>query len=134
MGPSYSVEWVDEGLHYSFREDRIDRHPRLFERLDGESLDWLAFWSAAEFLRLDQWAPRYENPDVMDGTVWGVELRLAGGATRPDLCVASSGSNRYPSMRVDRTVPGGDPGTDDSGEVFTMWCEAVATLVGRPFQ
>ena len=35
---------------------------------------WREFWAAAEKIRLSNWRQFYENPDILDGWVWSIEI------------------------------------------------------------
>jgi hypothetical protein len=88
MGPSFAVH-VEAGVltyrtwKHGYRDER-----ELTEPVDGAALE--RFWHAVEQLGVWGWGERYEDPSVLDGTGWAVEL--ARGGRR----LESSGSNAFP--------------------------------------
>ena len=76
---------------------------------------WSVFWSAVEACDLWHWAKRYDNPDILDGTQWEVEI--AHGSRR----FKSFGSNAY---------PGGLRDGYGYSESFMLLLQAVRKLVG----
>lgn len=92
-----------------YRTDRAE----CPEILSPTAEDWERFWSAAEACDLWNWTRRYDDPDILDGTQWQVEITL--GSRR----LKSSGSNAY---------PGGEG--DGSSKLFTSLLRAVRKLVG----
>jgi hypothetical protein len=78
--------------------------------------DWEAFWSAIDRIGVWQWQPRYDDPDILDGTQWTLELM--NGPRR----VKSFGSNSYPG------------GTDRGhAQPFEQLLDAIGALVRQPF-
>ncbi len=106
-GPRYEVRLVNGRLQY--RTDVTN----LPEMLSPAAKEWERFWAAAERCDLWNWAPRYDDPDICDGTQWEVEVML--GARR----LRSSGSNAYP----------GGVGTGYS-KAFKLLTQAVRKLLG----
>lgn len=107
-GSSYSVRWeggwlIYESYGYGYeKEDELRYHPAFDE--------WERFWDAIDGINLWTWEDRYENPDMMDGTNWSVELVWG------DQQIKSYGSNAYPPK-------------------FKQFCAAVSGLLqGRTFQ
>ena len=114
-GSSFGVRWEDGTLFY----DRFDYGYELAETVNLQPDDdtWKEFWSTLDEIGVWQWNPKYNNPAILDGTNWSVEL------SRGDHNVDSQGSNCFP----------GNSSEDDSGP-FGQFCEAVSKLAaGREF-
>jgi hypothetical protein len=80
---------------------------------------WRALWSAAERAGVRNWARRYADQDVVNGTGWGLRIVNEEGWT-----FESDGSNAYP----DRNGREHDEVTED----FLLFVDAVGDLVGKP--
>ena len=115
FGPSFAVELNETGeLVYS-------RNAKTFVTADGtvrETVEaspqaWRAFCDELDAIGVWAWKPRYENPDVMDGTQWRVDIAACGKS------VTSSGYNAY---------PGGTSPPD--GDAFARFLRAIGELLG----
>ena len=62
--------------------------PAIGEVITPTKQQWEKFWSLMEQCR--DWEPAYQNPGILDGTSWGVDV--SGGG----ICVRTEGSNAYP--------------------------------------
>lgn len=60
-------------------------------------------------LRVLDWGQRYDNPRVLDGTQWSVEV------TFDDVCIIKGGSNAYPKE-------------------WDEFCRCIQDVAGRPFK
>jgi hypothetical protein len=120
LGPSYWVRWdaEEKALRYRSEEDpEVRAAEEALVRPDEAA--WERFWAALDGVEVWSWDERYEDPDVLDGTGWFLEI--AAGGRR----VASSGRSAYPGGRG-----AGDPGPD-----FLRLCAEVSALLGRrPFR
>jgi hypothetical protein len=81
--------------------------------LSPTAKEWGQFWATVQRCDLWNWGPRYDDPDICDGTQWKVEIQLGGRA------ITSFGSNSYP----------GSEGTGYS-EAFRLLLQAVRELIG----
>ena len=71
---------------------------------------WRRFWKQVDAIGVWNWKSRYENPSVMDGTSWRVEIAHNGKY------VSSSGSNDYPD--------------GDASITFEHFFKAIRELIG----
>jgi hypothetical protein len=86
--------------------------------LSASAGDWRRFWAAVEAANVWQWQKYYDNPSILDGTQWCLEISRLGRH------VASGGSNAY---------PGSDgPGYPRTCE-FAKFLKAVQNLTGQKF-
>lgn len=115
FGPSYAVELTEKGkLIYS-------RNAKTFVSADGTVREtvvvsakaWRAFCRELDAIGVWAWKPRYEDPSVMDGTQWHVEISIGGKS------VKSTGYNAYPGG----TLP-------PDGDRFPRFLHAVSALLG----
>ncbi len=115
LGASYEVELTEKGtLLYS-------RNPKTFVTAQGtvrESVAvspkaWRAFCRELDAIGVWAWKPSYENPNVMDGTQWHVEIAVGKKTLK------STGYNAFP----DGTLP-------PDGDRFPRFLRAVSTLLG----
>ena len=51
---------------------------------------WLTFWKECDQAKVWLWKKRYQNPDILDGYSWKVDIRFGNKS------VDSSGSNAGP--------------------------------------
>jgi len=107
-GPAYSIQGTGTTIHYEhlacYGEDPDH------ETLDIPEEQLAAFWAEIDTLGVWDWAPRYADPDVCDGTHWAITINHAGRR------LESAGSNAYP-------------------ERFESVCAALSHLcANRPFQ
>jgi hypothetical protein len=78
------------------------------------SKQWQRFWKRVDAIGVWNWKSRHENPAVLDGTSWRVEIAHNGKY------VSSSGNNDYPD--------------GDTMIAFEAFLKAVRELIGdRPF-
>ena len=88
MGTSYRVEKDGDDFVYKIYS--------MGYTLEKETLicpsqeQWLAFWKKMDEIGVWGWKKRYDNPDIMDGTSWSVDIEYG------DKRCNSSGSNSYP--------------------------------------
>ncbi len=88
MGPSFSVEkdgdvliYKTYGEGYSIKNaQKIKLSPKKWKKI-SDVCNEIGIW---------EWKPRYENPEIMDGSSWRVFIELA------DIKLDSSGSNDGP--------------------------------------
>lgn len=115
FGPSYAVELSEKGaLVYS-------RNAKTFVAAEGtvrETVEvspeaWRTFCRELDEIDVWAWKPRYENPNVMDGTQWQVDIAACGKS------IASTGYNDYPGG----TLP-------PDGDRFPRFLRAMSELLG----
>ena len=75
----------NEIAYWKFCKGDIDDYPQSIHPSDDQ---WNRFWSFMQ--ECDGWAERYEDPDILDGTSWLVQVENG------ELSIWSSGSNDYP--------------------------------------
>ena len=104
----YAVRLLDTGdLLWTFESGLPDEPAETV--VPGRSA-WAAFATVLERIGVFDWRPNYENPAVVDGTYWSIELSWN------ERTVIASGANAYP------------PGFDE-------FCNAVEVLFeGRTFR
>lgn len=83
-GPNYEVRLVRGRLRY--QSERAGSS----EMCAPTEEHWQQFWATVQKCDLWNWAPRYDDFDICDGTQWGVEITLGERRLR------SCGSNAYP--------------------------------------
>lgn len=71
MGGHISVEWNGKALVYEATEDSSVVTNRTVHPTDKQ---WRQFWAATDKMKLSQWQRLYENPNIMDGWVWTIEI------------------------------------------------------------
>lgn len=106
-GPNYEVRFVNGRLRY---QANFSPTPVM---ISPTAEEWTQFWDRVEQCDLWHWAPRYDDPDILDGTQWELDIQL--GRRR----VTSFGSNAYP----------GGEGVGRS-EPFQLFLRAVRKLIG----
>src|SRR6185436_688723 len=79
------VRWRRGRLWY-----RPDEYDEYVVSLVPTVQEWEAFWAAIDQIGVWQWQSRYDNPDILDGTQWTLEL--TNGSRR----VKCFGSNSFP--------------------------------------
>ena len=96
MGPSFSIELVDEVLEYrqargsyEFDEPQYLRPSARKWANFRKKLDAIGVWDWKSTTDTNIW-PAYENPGVTDGTGWSLEIDWG------DRSLSSSGDNNYP--------------------------------------
>lgn len=115
FGPSYAVELTDKGeLLYSHNQKTfVSAEGTVRETVAVPPDAWRAFCAELDAIGVWAWKPRYENPGVMDGTQWYVEIAVGGRS------IASTGYNEYPGG----TLP-------PDGDRFPRFLRAVSALLG----
>jgi hypothetical protein len=80
---------------------------------------WAKFWKAMDEVRLWEWQARYDNPNIMDGLVWSLEIVRGGRQAN------SGGRSGFPTF--------GKPGKADGvpSPLFITYQRAVEDLIGR---
>ncbi len=116
FGPSYAVELNDKGeLLYSRNAKTFVSAEGTVREMVAVSPDaWRAFCAELDAIGVWTWKPRYENPNVMDGTQWHFEIAVDGKS------IASTGYNEYPGG----TLP-------PDGDRFPRLLRAVSQLLGE---
>lgn len=66
-----SVEWNSKALVYEETKDSSVVTNRTVHPTDKQ---WRQFWAATDKMKLSQWQRFYENPNIMDGWVWTIEI------------------------------------------------------------
>lgn len=113
-GPSDEVLWKQGQLlcRHAPAACLWEPHPRICQ---PSSQQWENFWVAVEAAGAWNWVPEYNDPRVLDGTCWSLELSHAGREVR------SGGSNAF---------PGSSGPSYDSGMAFGQFLNALARLTG----
>jgi hypothetical protein len=95
---------------------RPDEYDEYVASVVPTTQEWEAFWATIDQIGVWQWQSRYDNPDILDGIQWTLELM--NGCRR----VKCFGSNSYPG------------GSDiEHAQPFQQLLEAIGALVRRPF-
>src|SRR5690349_12992355 len=85
---SRSVEWNGKALVY--RE--VGSGGGVTNRtIQPSNKQWQEFWASAEKLQLSKWIHLYEDPALMDGQVWNIEI------VRGKEKIQVTGRNAYPA-------------------------------------
>ena len=112
FGTYYQIALNKGQLSYTQACDDYEQAPAQI--IVPDSKQWRSFWKRVDAIGVWNWESRYENPSVMDGTSWHVEI------AHNDKNVSSSGSNDYPN--------------GDATIAFEPFLKAVRELIGdRPF-
>jgi hypothetical protein len=112
FGSVYQLALNNGELSYTQIFD--DREKAQVQVIVPDSKKWQRFWKRIDAIGVWNWDSRYENPYVMDGTSWLVDIMYNGKH------VSSSGSNAY---------PGGEATKD-----FDLFLQAIRDLIGdKPF-
>ena len=91
FGPSCRIKWDGESLLYLYNPSAHAGEPGTEKTLiDVNESDWQNFRTIPDEINVWDWQERYENPEILDGTSWGLE------AVYPDRSIVSSGSNSTP--------------------------------------
>lgn len=115
FGPSYSLEWVGDKLIYS--ASKQGHYSEMNETITPTVGQWQEFIKALDAIEVWSWQENYDNPCVLDGTHWTVEIRY------PDREIKASGSNSYPAKQ-------GQAGSYRRGDEFDLFLKAVQRLIG----
>jgi hypothetical protein len=108
FGPNYEVGWHRRRLWY--------RNDHLQLEISPSREDWRAFWTRLDQIGVWNWRKRYDDPDVLDGTQWSLDI---SDGVRTLQCF---GSNRYPENLATK---GSSP--------FKQFLKAVEALIRQPF-
>ena len=125
--PSYSVELRGESLLYRIRDIDPETHAvrETSKVITPSASQWRRFWKAMDEVGLWRWQSEYANPDVADGTQWGLEVAFGGRRAK------SSGSNAYPSDVATSPDPSRpDASLPERSGVFEKYLSAVENLLG----
>ena len=95
MEASLSVEWNGNALVYSESKLGTTVTNRTIRPTDKQ---WVKFWAATDKMQLSRWQSLYENPKIMDGWVWSIEI--THGAQK----VKTMGRNAVPDVDVMKTA------------------------------
>ena len=87
--PSYAVEidgtgcliYKAMGKEYTIRETK---------KISPDTKRWNDFWESCDHINIWDWTKKYENPEVLDGYHWIVEIAYS------DNSIVSSGNNEKP--------------------------------------
>ncbi|MFP3853189.1 MAG: hypothetical protein ACLFWD_02725 [Anaerolineales bacterium] len=96
FGSSYQVSWAGGKLWYIRRPQGGEL---IREALSPSDEAWQRFWTQLDQIRVWNWTGRYENPSVLDGTAWGLEI------SRDDRELECSGRNAYPPEGKGPSMP-----------------------------
>ena len=115
MGFSYSVSKSEKGLlrYTSFSQGYT---PYETVTVTPSDEDWEIFRKALDDLDVWNWQPEYPNPDVCDGTQWGIEIHWG------EKKIASRGDNNY---------PGTAGSLSETSDEFSRFLAAVRRLIGN---
>jgi hypothetical protein len=89
-GPSYSVEIQGENLLYKIYGSSYILEKTESMKPSPMQLD--KFWEDCDEINIWQWKTRYEDPDIIDGYSWKVDIKRGGKS------IHSSGSNKTPAQ------------------------------------
>lgn len=115
MSASFRVSLESGRLRYVARG--ADRSVKADTLIDPSPAQWKAFWQKLDSIGFWTWKAEYPNPNVVDGTWWGVDIRYGGRS------VASKGDNNYPQGGGSNNDP--EPSPD-----FQKFLSAVQDLIG----
>jgi hypothetical protein len=111
--PHYEVRWIGRRLRYrNYEIGSHDSHAKVVPTAQ----QWQEFWASMDRIGVWDWQQRYDNPYVVDGIQW--EIDLSDGVRR----VRCFGSNKYPGGR-----------NLERGRPFRQFLAAVEALVRQPF-
>ena len=120
MGPSYNLKIESEALIYTAYDSGYS-DPKT-SKINPSSRKWGNFWKKLDQLNVWGWQPDYENPGVMDGTGWSLDIEFV------ERKIHSGGSNSYPGGEEDDLDMEGSP-------EFRRFLKAVQNLIGGlPFE
>ncbi len=88
MGASFSVEKEGSELIYKVFETGYSLKETI--TITPSEKVWDQFWESCDRLEIWDWEESYDNPDILDGTSWGV------GISHDSKTVDSSGVNASP--------------------------------------
>lgn len=114
---SQSVEWNGKALVYERNEFSSVVTNRTIRPTDRQ---WQQFWAVAEKAKLSKWQRHYDNPNVMDGWVWKIDI------TRGTQKISTMGRNAVPDD-ADVTKPSKEPLPN---KTFNEFKSALENLLG----
>lgn len=88
MGPSFSVEKDGDVLIYKTYGKGYS--VKNAQKIEPSPKKWKKIVNLCNEIGIWEWKPRYENPEIMDGSSWRVLIEIA------DIKLDSSGSNDGP--------------------------------------
>ena len=88
MGPSFSVEKDGDVLLYKTYGKGYS--VKNAQKIKSSPKKWKKIFDVCNEIGIWEWKPRYENPEIMDGSSWRVFIEVA------DIKLDSSGSNDGP--------------------------------------
>lgn len=103
-GPCCSIESHDgQTVKYTFSQSGVPGYEEV-EEIEPNDDQWSRFWEMVR--ECSDWKRVYDNPEVLDGTQWEVEV------DGDELRLRATGSNAYPAnwkafLRVVRSLVGG---------------------------
>lgn len=106
-GTNQEVQWRRGQLWYGLDGSRVKVTP--------STEDWETFWATLDRIGVWSWEPVYNDPEIMDGCQWALQLRHGSRQ------VKSFGSNAY---------PGGNELAQ--ARPFRQFLTAVGALVRQP--
>jgi len=87
MSGGQSVKWNGQALVY----EETDNGQVVTNRtIQPTGKQWKEFWTATEKVQLSKWKRFYQNPNIMDGWTWTIEI------TRGKETVQTMGRNAVP--------------------------------------
>ena len=89
FGPSYSLE-IDENDCLIYKTMGKEYKVRKTKQICPDTKRWNDFLASCDQINFWSWSDRYENPEVLDGYSWKVEIAYSENS------VASRGSNEKP--------------------------------------
>ena len=75
-GYSYQVELQAGKLNYSQIEPYFEN--KRDKTFDPSKKQWKRFWKKLDALKVWAWRGRYQDPHILDGTSWRVEIQAQG--------------------------------------------------------
>ena len=107
-GPKHEVRW--QGGKLLYRTDGLEAE------VAPSAAEWKAFWVAIDRAGVFRWQANYDDPDILDGTHWSLDLSDGWRGVR------SFGSNAYPGGKdLEHALP------------FQGFLNAVGALLQHPF-
>ena len=73
FGPSYSLE-IDENGCLIYKTLGKEYRVRKIKQICPDTKRWNDFLAACDQINIWGWSNRYENPEVLDGYSWKVEI------------------------------------------------------------
>ena len=113
-----TVECNGKELQYKVTNIATDKSTT--KTVTPSDAQWKKFWSSMDDAKVWQWKAKYDNPDLLDGAYWILEIEHS------DKKVKSVGKNSYPSdddvaKPTQKAIP---------SKVFKRFQKALETLLG----